>query len=49
MSKEKIAPVSKPVSSSGGIKEGQSILTTPKQETDGKAPWGKEAKGSILK
>jgi len=49
MAHEKLTPVSKPVSSSGGIKEGQSTLTTPKQETDGKAPWGKEAKGSILK
>jgi hypothetical protein len=48
MAKEKITPDRKSVPSSGGVKETRSHLTTPKQSTDGKAPWGKEAKESIM-
>lgn len=48
MSKEKITPETRAVPSSGGVKEGHTHLTTPKQETEGKAPWGKEAKEKIL-
>ena len=48
MSKEKITPVQKPVPSSGGVKEGYEHLTTPKQETEGRAPWHKEGKEKIF-
>jgi len=49
MGKEKIAPNNRSVPSSGGVKEGNAHLTTPKQETSGKAPWGgKEAKNRIM-
>ena len=49
MAQEKITPDRKSVPSSGGIKEdGHSHLTTPKQHTNGEAPWGKESKDKIL-
>lgn len=49
MSKEKITPDRKAVPSSGGVKEpSHSTLTTPKQEIDGKVPWGKESKDRIM-
>lgn len=50
MAKEKIAPAQKSVPSSGGVKDGgNSTLTTPKQSTNGEAPWGKKASSSIMK
>lgn len=49
MAKEKIAPAIKSVPSSGGVKEpSHSTLTTPKQLTEGKTPWGKESKERIM-
>lgn len=49
MAKEKITPDRKSVPSSGGVKENDhSILTTPKQKTEGECPWSKEAKDKIM-
>ena len=48
MAKEKITPNNKAVPSSGGVKEGNTHLTTPKQATEGECPWGKESKDKIL-
>lgn len=50
MPKETIAPVSKPVPSSGGMKDGgHSKLTTPKKDTGGRIWGGGEAKDKIMK
>lgn len=50
MAKERIAPVSKPVASSGGIKDGgHSTLTTPKKDVGGRIWANKNQKGKILK
>ena len=47
--KEKVAPVSKPVASSGGIKDGgNSKLTTPKKDTGGRV-WASKPTNKIMK
>jgi len=47
---EKVTPVSKPVPRVNGLNDGgNSILTTPKKDTNGRYWGSKESKGSIMK